>query len=53
MQLQGMELANQDTLSGDQCLEAHKASGKHILTGQKNIKYSKKYLMNIFQSPLC
>jgi len=25
---------------------------KHILTGQKNIKYSKKYLMNIFQSPL-
>jgi len=25
---------------------------KHILTGQKNIKYSKRYLMNIFQSPL-
>jgi len=26
--------------------------GKHILTEQKNIKYSKKYLMNIFQSPV-
>jgi len=26
---------------------------KHILTGQKNIKYSRKYLMNIFQSPSC
>jgi len=25
----------------------------YILTGQKNIEYSKKYLMSIFQSPLC
>ena len=29
-----------------------KMNCKHILTEQKNIKYSKKYLMNIFQSPL-
>jgi len=27
-------------------------SRKHILTEQKNIKFSKKYLVNIFQSPL-
>jgi len=27
-------------------------AGKHILTEQKNIKFSKKYLINIFQSPL-
>jgi len=26
--------------------------GKHILTEQKNIKFFKKYLINIFQSPL-
>jgi len=29
-----------------------KCQGKHILTEQKNIKFSKKYLLNIFQSPL-
>jgi len=29
-----------------------KENCKHILTEQKNIKFSKKYLINIFQSPL-
>jgi len=32
--------------------ESDALDGKHILTEQKNIKFSKKYLINIFQSPL-
>jgi len=32
--------------------EERRMEGKHILTEQKNSKFSKKYLTNIFQSPL-